>query len=63
MGLMQVSYNTRLAKVVWDSAQEQTKAEVLVARARLETYTLGTMPQGVLMSPASARYGGPTALN
>ena len=45
---MQVFYNTRLAKV-WDSAQEQTKAEVLIARARLETYTLGTMPVGVLM--------------
>ncbi len=45
---MQVFYNTRLAKV-WDSAQEQTKAEVLIARARLETYTLGSMPVGVLM--------------
>ncbi|QHD01026.1 terminase [Pseudomonas sp. S04] len=45
---MQVFYNTRLAKV-WDSAQEQTKAEVLIARARLEAYTLGTMPAGVLM--------------
>ena len=52
MGLMQVFYNTRLAKV-WDSAQEQTKAEVLVARARLETYALGTMPAGVLMLTAS----------
>jgi len=45
---MQVFYNTRLAKV-WDSAQEQTKAETLMARARLETYTLGSMPSGVLM--------------
>ncbi len=45
---MQVFYNTRLAKV-WDSAQEQTKAEVLIARARLETYTLGTMAVGALM--------------
>ncbi len=45
---MQVFYNTRLAKV-WDSAQEQTKAEVLIARARLEPYTLGTMPPFVLM--------------
>lgn len=45
---MQVFYNTRLAKV-WDSALEQTKAEVLIARARLETYTLGAMPAGVLM--------------
>ncbi|MBP5957003.1 phage terminase large subunit family protein [Pseudomonas anatoliensis] len=45
---MQVFYNTRLAKV-WDSAQEQTKAEVLIARARLETYTLGAMPAGSLM--------------
>ena len=49
---MQVFYNTRLAKV-WDSAQEQTKAEVLIARARLETYTLGTMPVGVLMLTGS----------
>ncbi|SMQ22134.1 Phage terminase, large subunit GpA [Pseudomonas helmanticensis] len=46
--LMQVFYNTRLAKV-WDSALEQTKAEVLIARARLEKYTLGAMPLGVLM--------------
>lgn len=45
---MQVFYNTRLAKV-WDSAQEQTKAEVLIARARLEMYSLGSMPAGVLM--------------
>lgn len=49
---MQVFYNTRLAKV-WDSAQEQTKAEVLIARARLETYSLGTMPVGVLMLTGS----------
>jgi len=49
---MQVFYNTRLAKV-WDSAQEQTKAEVLIARARLETYTLGSMPVGVLMLTGS----------
>jgi phage terminase large subunit GpA-like protein len=48
LGLMQVFYNTRLAKV-WDSAQEQTKADVLIARARLETYGLGSMPAGVLM--------------
>jgi len=45
---MQVFYNTRLAKV-WDSAQEQTKADVLIARARLEVYSLGSMPSGVLM--------------
>jgi len=45
---MQVFYNTRLAKV-WDSAQEQTKADTLKARARLETYGLGSMPAGVLM--------------
>ncbi|WP_443701312.1 terminase gpA endonuclease subunit, partial [Pseudomonas sp.] len=45
---MQVFYNTRLAKV-WDSAQEQTKADVLMTRARLEVYSLGSMPAGVLM--------------
>ncbi|CAI8724964.1 phage terminase large subunit family protein [Pseudomonas chlororaphis] len=45
---MQVFYNTRLAKV-WDSAQEQTKADTLKARARLEAYGLGSMPAGVLM--------------
>ena len=49
---MQVFYNTRLAKV-WDSAQEQTKAAVLIARARLETYGIGSMPFGVLMLTAS----------
>ncbi len=49
---MQVFYNTRLAKV-WDSAQEQTKADVLMARARLETYGLGAMPINVLMLTAS----------
>ncbi|MBV7554236.1 phage terminase large subunit family protein [Pseudomonas sp. PDM28] len=49
---MQVFYNTRLAKV-WDSAQEQTKADVLMARARLETYGLGSMPFAVLMLTAS----------
>lgn len=49
---MQVFYNTRLAKV-WDSAQEQTKAEVLKERARRETYGLGSMPQRVLMLTAS----------
>lgn len=45
---MQVFYNTRLARV-WDSAQEQTKADVLRDRARLEAYTLGSMPASVLM--------------
>lgn len=45
---MQVFYNTRLAKV-WDSAQEQTKADVLIARARKEAYSLGSIPVGVLM--------------
>jgi phage terminase large subunit GpA-like protein len=45
---MQVFYNTRLAKV-WDSAQEQTKAEVLIARARQEPFSLGSIPPGVLM--------------
>ncbi|MCO8167857.1 phage terminase large subunit family protein [Pseudomonas sp. 21LCFQ02] len=49
---MQVFYNTRLAKV-WDSAIEQTKAEVLMKRARLETYGLGSMPAGVLMLTGS----------
>jgi phage terminase large subunit GpA-like protein len=45
---MQVFYNTRLAKV-WDASQEQTKADVLRQRARLEGYTLGSMPASVLM--------------
>ena len=49
---MQVFYNTRLAKV-WDSAQEQTKADVLLQRARLEPYGLGAMVQRVLMLTAS----------
>ena len=49
---MQVFYNTRLAKV-WDSAQEQTKADVLKQRARLESYGLGSMPAGVLMLTGS----------
>lgn len=49
---MQVFYNTRLAKV-WDSAQEQTKADVLKERARRETYGLGSMAYRVLMLTAS----------
>lgn len=49
---MQVFYNTRLARV-WDSAQEQTKAEVLRNRARLEPYGLGAMVASVLMLTAS----------
>ncbi len=49
---MQVFYNTRLAKV-WDSAQEQTKAEVLKERAHRETYGLGSMAYRVLMLTAS----------
>jgi len=49
---MQVFYNTRLAKV-WDSAQEQTKADVLKDRARLESYGLGSMPSGSLMLTAA----------
>ncbi|POA23604.1 MULTISPECIES: phage terminase large subunit family protein [unclassified Pseudomonas] len=49
---MQVFYNTRLAKV-WDSAQEQTKADVLMDRARLESYGLGSMPSGSLMLTAA----------
>ncbi|MGH8390293.1 MAG: phage terminase large subunit family protein [Pseudomonas sp.] len=49
---MQVFYNTRLAKV-WDAAQEQTKADVLRQRARLEDFTLGTLPAAVLMITGS----------
>ncbi|MFT2186351.1 phage terminase large subunit family protein [Pseudomonas putida] len=49
---MQVFYNTRLAKV-WDSAIEQTKAEVLQARALQEDYVLGTLPVGALALTAS----------
>ncbi|WAT26300.1 phage terminase large subunit family protein [Pseudomonas sp. GXZC] len=49
---MQVFYNTRLAKV-WDNAQEQTSADVLRNRARLEAYSLGSMPDGVLMLTCS----------
>lgn len=45
---MQVFYNTRLAKV-WDSAQEQTKASVLIERARKEDFSLGEMPAAVMM--------------
>ncbi|MHC8285340.1 phage terminase large subunit family protein [Pseudomonas sp. XS1P51] len=49
---MQVFYNTRLAKV-WDAAQEQTKAEVLRQRARLEDFTLGSLSAAVLMITGS----------
>ncbi|HCR1337618.1 TPA: phage terminase large subunit family protein [Pseudomonas aeruginosa] len=49
---MQVFYNTRLAKV-WDSAVEQTKAEVLQARALQENYVLGTLTIGVLVLTCS----------
>lgn len=49
---MQVFYNTRLAKV-WDAAQEQTKADVLRQRARLESFTLGSLPAAVLMITGS----------
>jgi phage terminase large subunit GpA-like protein len=49
---MQVFYNTRLAKV-WDAAQEQTKADVLRARARLECFGLGSLPSAVLMITGS----------
>lgn len=49
---MQVFYNTRLAEV-WDSAIEQTKAEVLQARALQEDYVLGTLPLGALALTAS----------
>ena len=49
---MQVFYNTRLAKV-WDSAQEQTKASALQARALQENFVLGTLPVGVLSVTAA----------
>ncbi|MGZ7456622.1 phage terminase large subunit family protein [Pseudomonas sp. Ma2-10] len=49
---MQVFYNTRLAKV-WDSAQEQTKADELRKRARLEGFTLGSLSAAVLMITGS----------
>lgn len=49
---MQVFYNTRLAKV-WDSAVEQTKGEVLQARALQENYVLGTLTVGVLVLTCS----------
>lgn len=49
---MQVFYNTRLAEV-WDSAIEQTKAEVLQARALQEDYVLGTLHVGALALTAS----------
>ncbi|MDG9888466.1 phage terminase large subunit family protein [Pseudomonas juntendi] len=49
---MQVFYNTRLAKV-WNSAVEQTKAEVLQARALQEDYVLGTLTVGVLVLTCS----------
>ena len=49
---MQVFYNTRLAKV-WDAAQEQTKADVLRQRARLESFSLGSVPAAVLMITGS----------
>lgn len=43
---MQVFYNTRLA-LVWDAAQEQTKASELKARA--EDYALGEVPAKALI--------------
>lgn len=49
---MQVFYNTRLAKV-WDSAQEQTKASVLIERARREGFSLCAMPAAVMMITGS----------
>lgn len=49
---MQVFYNTKLARV-WDNAMEQTKAEVLQARALTEQYVLGTVPVGALMLTAA----------
>ncbi|MDH0894232.1 MULTISPECIES: phage terminase large subunit family protein [unclassified Pseudomonas] len=47
---MQVFYNTRLA-LVWDAAQEQTKAGELKERA--EPYHLGTVPAGALILTAA----------
>lgn len=47
---MQVFYNTRLA-LVWDAAQEQTKASELKARA--EDYRLGEVPAGALILTAA----------
>ncbi|WP_437881035.1 phage terminase large subunit family protein [Pseudomonas sp. LRF_L74] len=47
---MQVFYNTRLA-LVWDAAQEATKASELKARA--EDYRLGDVPAGALILVAS----------
>lgn len=49
---MQVFYNTRLARV-WDAAQEQTKADVLRKRARLEEFSLGSLSAAVLMITGS----------
>lgn len=49
---MQVFYNTKLA-LPWDNAMEQTKADVLQARARAENYVLGTVPIGALMLTAA----------
>lgn len=43
---MQVFYNTRLA-LVWDSAQEMTKADEL--RKRAEDYRLGTVPAAAMI--------------
>ncbi|MDT4801225.1 Phage terminase large subunit (GpA) [compost metagenome] len=47
---MQVFYNTRLA-LVWDAAQEQTKASELKQRA--EPYRLGDVPSGALILTAA----------
>lgn len=47
---MQVFYNTRLA-LVWDAAQEQTKAGELKARA--EDYSLGEVPAKALILTCS----------
>lgn len=47
---MQVFYNTRLA-LVWDSAQEMTKADEL--RKRAEDYRLGTVPAEAMVLTCS----------
>src|SRR5690606_31426281 len=52
---MQVFYNTRLA-LVWDSAQEMTKAEELKERA--EDYRLGTVPAAALILTAAVDVNG-----
>ncbi|MCT7319400.1 phage terminase large subunit family protein [Ralstonia sp. CHL-2022] len=49
-GLMQVFYNTRLARL-WDNAQQRTSADEL--RDRAEDYRLRTVPAGALLLTAA----------